>query len=230
MTSASVMQRFDVSQKMCQNQSPTLLVEIAQLCNQAAERLVREFRKQRDRALVEEIELPYQFEYQDRQFSVSEHATTLSDVQLIERPVTLSFTLWDRIHWVKRHSELYNSWVYKDVERQQRAYAPEHTTYFLQYEGPSEDLLWCGDLIEQQLLEQDNRQGFFISRSALLTPADSDAKWLRSARKLSGAVLFEPEDVRLPRFWRGHERGSCVTGDSSKEMRKRKKIRCICIY
>ena len=172
-----------------------LLVEIAQLRKQAAERLVREFRKQRERALAGEIELPYQFEYQDRQFSVSEHAATLSDVQLIERPLTLSFTLWDRIHWVKNHSELYNPWVHKDVERQQRAYAPEHTTYFLQYEGPSEDLLWCGDLIEQQLLEQDSRQGFFITRPALLTPADSDAKWVRSARKLSDAVLFEPESL-----------------------------------
>lgn len=172
-----------------------LLVEIAQLRKQAAERLVREFRKQRDRALAGEIDLPYRFHYVDRQFSVSEHAATLSDVQLIERPVTLSLTLWDRIHWVKHHSELYNPWVHKDVERQQRAYAPERSTYFLQYEGPSEDLLWCGELIEQQILEQDTHQGFFISRSALLTPADSNAKWLKSARKLSDAVLFEPESL-----------------------------------
>src|SRR5439155_974762 len=62
-----------------------LLVEIAQLRKQATERLAKEFRRQRDRAKAGEIELPYQFQYVDRHFSVSEHATALSEVQLIER-------------------------------------------------------------------------------------------------------------------------------------------------
>jgi hypothetical protein len=172
-----------------------LLVEIAQLRKQAAERLIKEFRKQRDRAIAGEIELPHQFQYVDRQFSVSEHATTLSEVQLIEREVTLSFTLWNRIQWVNKHAALYASYVRSDVKRQQAAYAPERNGGFLQYEGPTGDLLWCGDLIANQLLGNYRRQGFVVSRPALLSPADSDAKWLASARRLSGAVLFEPESL-----------------------------------
>lgn len=172
-----------------------LLVEIAQLRKQAAERLVREFRKQRDRAIAGEITLPYQFQYVDRQFSVSEHAPTLSEVQLIERKVTLSFTLWDRVQWVKAHPERYEPWVRRRADQQRGPYAPEHKTCFLQYEGPSGDLLWCGELIERQLLGQSKRQGFTVKRPALLTPASSDAQWLASARRLSGAVLFEPESL-----------------------------------
>jgi hypothetical protein len=49
-----------------------LLVEIAQLRKQAAERLIKEFRRQRDRAKAGEIELPYRFQYVDRHFSVLE--------------------------------------------------------------------------------------------------------------------------------------------------------------
>jgi hypothetical protein len=170
-----------------------LLVEIAQLRKQAAERLVREFRRQRDRALAGEIALPYQFQYLDRQFSVSEHASTLSEVQLVEREVTLSFTLWNRVQWVNEHPELYKHWVYKDVEQQRHAYAPERNTSFLQYKGPPGNLLWCGEIIEKQLLQA--RKGFFVQRPALLTPAASDANWVASARRTSGAVLFEPESL-----------------------------------
>jgi hypothetical protein len=172
-----------------------LLVEIAQLRKQAAQRLIMEFRKQRDRAEAGEVELPHQFQYTDRQFSVSEHVSTLSEVQLIEREVTLTLTLWKRTQWVKKHPELYKPWVHKDIDLQRNAYATEHNTYFLQYEGPASNLLWCGDLIEKQLLGQGKRLGFWVRRPTLLTPDNSDTKWLRSARKLSGAVLFEPESL-----------------------------------
>ena len=172
-----------------------LLVEIAQLRKQAAERLIKEFRKQRDRAIAGEIKLPYQFQYVDRQFSVSEHATSLSEVQLVEREVTLSLTLWDRIQWVEKHPEIYKPWVRWKAKQQRNAYMPERNAYFLQYEGPTSDLLWCGDLIEKQLLGNYRRQGFVVSRPALLSPADSDANWLASARRHSGAVLFEPESL-----------------------------------
>src|SRR5260221_6316099 len=132
---------------------------------------------------------------QFRQFSVSEHASTLSEVQLVEREVTLSFTLWNRVQWVKKHPELYKHWVHKDAEQQRHAYASERNTYFLQYEGPSGDLLWCGEIIEKQLLGAGKRQGFFVQRPALLTPASSDANWFAPARRTSGAVLFEPESL-----------------------------------
>ncbi len=173
-----------------------LLVELAQLRKQAAERLVKEFRRQRDRALAGEIELPYQFEYVDRQFSVSEQATTLAEVRLIEREVTLSFTLWNRTSWVKAHLKQCGRHIRSSWKKQVEAYAPERNGYFLQYEGASSDLLWCGDLIEQRLLGgKRGRGGFVVTRPALLTPAGSDATWLAWARKTSGAVLFEPESL-----------------------------------
>ncbi len=173
-----------------------LLVEIAQLRKQAAERLIREFRKQRDRVLSGEIELPHQFQYTDRQFSVSEHASTLAEVQLFEREVTLSLTLWDRIHWVQEHPKLYSPQTHITVKRQRDAYSPEHSTFFLQYEGASSDLLWFGDLIEKHLLGQKRCEGsLYVKRPDLLNPNKSDAQWLRSARKPSGAILFEPESL-----------------------------------
>ena len=46
-----------------------LLVEIAQLRKQATERLIKEYRRQRDRAIAGEIELPYQYRYRDRQLT-----------------------------------------------------------------------------------------------------------------------------------------------------------------
>jgi hypothetical protein len=170
-----------------------LLVEIAQLRKQAAERLIKEFRRLCAQAVAGEIELPYQFQYMDRQFSVSEQATTLSEVQLIERELTLSFTLWDRVRWIKEHSELYASSTQGDGEQQRNAYAPERNTCFLQYEGPSSALLWCGELIEKSLLGWGKE--FTVRRPAILTPALSDARWLVAARRLSGAILFEPESL-----------------------------------
>lgn len=172
-----------------------LLVEIAQLRKQAAERLIKEFRRLRDCASAGEIELPYQFQYVDRLFSVSERATTLSEVRLTSREVTLSFTLWNRRSWGEAHLNQCGRDTRANWAKQIRAYAPEHNTYFLQYEGPSDDLLWCGDLIEKRLLGQGRRQGFVVSRPGILSPAISDAKWLRSAPGRSGAVLFEPESL-----------------------------------
>src|SRR5260370_14738461 len=102
-----------------------LLVEIAQLRKQAAERLIREFRREQDRAIAGEIELPHQFQYVDRQFSVSEYATTLAEGELIEREVTLSFTLWNRTSWGKAHLKQLSSATRTHWKRQERAYAPE---------------------------------------------------------------------------------------------------------
>jgi len=172
-----------------------LLVEIAQLRKQAAERLVKEFRRLRECARAGEIALPYHFQFVDRYFSVSEHATTLSKVQLIEREVTLSLTLWDRLSWIKEHADQYSVKVRRVWKQQKGPYAPERNICFLQYEGPPSDLLWIGDLIEKQLLRGHVRGGFVVDRPGLLSPAKRDARWLTVARDHSGAVLFEPESL-----------------------------------
>jgi hypothetical protein len=173
-----------------------LLVELVQLRKQAAERLVKEFRRQCTRAEGGEITLPYRFEYVDRQFSISEHALTLSEVQLIEQPITLILTLWNRTQWVKNHPDLYTKDVQRRAKRQIEAYAPERNVYFFQYEGPPEHLLWCGDLIEKQLLGQSHRQEIIgTRRPGVISPARTATQWFMWARRLSGAVLFDPEPL-----------------------------------
>lgn len=174
-----------------------LLVEIAQLRKQATERLFKEFRRLRDRALAGEIALPHQFQFVDRSFSVSEHATTLAEVQLLEQDVMLSLTLWDCRSWVKEHWEQYGRQSRRQWKQQEGSYAPKRNMCFLQYEGSSRDLLWIGDLIEQQLLGRGKGTGFVVTRPGLLYPTKTDAQWLREARLGSGAVLFEPESLYL---------------------------------
>jgi hypothetical protein len=178
-----------------------LLVEIAQLRKQAGERLIKEFRRHRDRAISGEIPLPYHFQYMDHLFSVTEDASSIAEVKLVEREVTLSFTLWDRMSWVKEHLEHYGKTARRDWERERGSYAPERNTYFLQYKGPSGHLLWIGDLIVNQKLgaklsssRSKRMRDFFATRPGMLTPAASDSHWLQSAQRM-GDVLFEPESL-----------------------------------
>lgn len=129
-----------------------LLVEIAQLRKQSAERLIREFRKHRDRALAGEIALPYQFQYADRQFSIPEDAPTISAIELKEQEITLSFTLWDRVSWAQAHPERYSERIFKDVVSRARSYAREQDACFLQYHGDPEHLLWFGTILAHRHL------------------------------------------------------------------------------
>jgi hypothetical protein len=173
-----------------------LLVELVQLRKQAAERLVKEFRRLCAQVQRGEITLPYQFEYVDRQFTVSEQAMTLSDVQLIEQPVTLILTLWNRTEFVKHHSKLYTREVLKWAKRQMRAYAPERNGYFLQYEGDVRHLLWCGDLIEKHLLgAKHHPEVIGTRRPGVLTSTNADAQWIGYARRRTGTILFDPEPL-----------------------------------
>ncbi len=187
-----------------------LLVEIAQLRKQAAERLIKEFRRHRDRALVGEIELPYHFQYTAHMFTISQDTPIISSVQLIRQEVTLSLTLWDRMSWAKAHPERYGHRTQQKWRLLVGAYAPERNMYFLQYQGKAKDLLWCGDLIANWRLgkgvalstnkpenasEKPKRdREFEISRPGLLSPFQSDSFWLRSAMQ-PGEVLFEPESL-----------------------------------
>jgi len=190
-----------------------LLIEIAQLRKQAAERLVKEFRKQRDRALSGEIQLPYQFLYVDRLVSISKEAETISSVELLERQVTLNFTLWNRSSWVREHLDRFSSDVRRDWERQVAAYAPGRNTYFLQYHGDAKDLLWCGDLIVNRafahldMVASQQRQefgrklgepkGFYTERGGLLIPKAIDVRWFRDVLT-PDEIMLEPES-----FYRG---------------------------
>jgi hypothetical protein len=176
-----------------------LLVELAQLRKQAAERLIKAFRQQRDRLLAGELALPHHFAYTDRQLTLTDGASTLAEVQLIEQEISLSFTLWDRVSWVREHPDRYCRAVRSSAKNHRLAYAPEHTLYFLQFHGKPEQLLWCGDII------RDGRFGhtpagassplyFSVPRIGLLTPSRSDTQWFFFAWR-PGEMLFEPESL-----------------------------------
>lgn len=124
-----------------------LLIELAQFRKQEMERLYKAFCRYRDQACADTITLPYRFEYTDRSFSVTQEASTIAAVSLIERTVTLSLTLWNRASWVEAHPELYGRCSQWQRKRHLCAYAAEKEIYFLQYEGAPEDLLWCGDIL-----------------------------------------------------------------------------------
>jgi hypothetical protein len=177
-----------------------LLVELAQLRKQAAERLIKQFRRYRDRAIAGEITLPFRFQYADHLFEVSRDASTLSAVELTEREATLSFTLWDRLSWVKEHWDRYSENMRDTWKWQKGACAPERNSYFFQYEGKAEDLLWCGDLVISRRLALKHRlssksqvqeegtidlvlKDFYVSWPALLSPA-----WRARTRSLVSAI------------------------------------------
>ncbi len=180
-----------------------LLVEVAQLRKQAAERLIKEFRKQRELLLTGETEVPVHFQYTDRVFSFSEDASTLADIKLIERECHLSFTLWDKKSWVKAHPKRYSRETRWKMKRQLGPYAPECNMYFLQYHGEPDDLLWCGQLLAKRRLGYEcsekgttkkRRKDYNVGRPGLLTPEKNDATWLRYAWKPE-EILFEPESL-----------------------------------
>jgi len=175
-----------------------LLVEMAQLRKQAAERLVKEFRIHRDRVKAAEMVLPYHFQYTDRQFSLTDDASSLAEVKLIEREVTHRYTLWDRVSWLNAHPERYARNAHRNARLRLDAYAPERTLYFLQYHGRPADLLWCGETIAQQRLGHvtGGRRDYWASRPGLLTPTRSDSVWLNWAwRAVPEAIIFEPESL-----------------------------------
>lgn len=186
-----------------------LLIELAQFRKQEMERLYKAFCLYREQACAGTITLPYRFEYTDRSFSVTEEASTIAAVSLIQRTVTLSLTLWNRATWVEAHPELYGRCSQWQRRRQLCAYAAEKEIYFLQYEGAPEELLWCGDMLtnwpvltskapERPAPEEAEtlrwHTALCLLRPGLLAPPKRSSVWFRHAIS-TGALLFEPESL-----------------------------------
>lgn len=186
-----------------------LLIEIAQLRKQAMERLYKAFCAVRDQAQAGQVSLPYHFQYTDRWMILTEDAPTIAEVGLVERPLTLTLTLWTRESWVQAHPELYGRCVQWQRRRQLFAYATEKELYFLQYEGNQQDLLWCGDILANWsiLADPDSQPdeaeygksrrwhtALGLNRPGLLAPPKRSSVWFRHATS-AGALLFEPESL-----------------------------------
>lgn len=186
-----------------------LLIELAQFRKQEMERLYTAFCRYRNQACAGTMTLPYRFEYTDRSFSVTEEASTVAAVSLIERTVTLSLTLWNRATWVEAHPELYGRCSQWQRRRQLSAYAAEKEIYFLQYQGAPEELLWCGDMLTNwpvltsKALDHPAAEeaetprwhtALCLLRPGLLAPPKRSGVWFRHAMS-TGALLFEPESL-----------------------------------
>ena len=202
-----------------------VLVALVQLRKQVAERMLHAFHEACKRAEAGEA-LPLRFSYEERIPGVNRDARTISEVRLEGRPVTMKFVLWDRRTWVRQHSERYSETVRREADQGSAAYDQAHNSFFLQFDGPSGDLLWFGDLVEHRLLqffrkdgpdtaeyrarwrmarELGATNGFSCNRPGLLTPPATFGRWLHDHRR-SDELLFEPQSL-----YRGILYGAALT-------------------
>ncbi len=176
-----------------------LLVALAQLRKQAMERLVKRFRVEWHRVEAGEVALPHRFAMQETLRTVPEDAATLAEAHFVERAVTLRFTLWDRRSWVLAHPERYGRETLKYARNRTKTkgFGPDTPRFFfLQYEGPTEDLLWFGDVIAGNLLHKQGAQSspFVVSRRGLLQRSTHQALSLQYGRH-PGEMLLDPESL-----------------------------------
>jgi len=192
-----------------------VLVALVQLRKQAAERLVLAFREACIRAGAGEG-LPLRFSYEEHLPMVNRTAQSIADVRIERRPLTMKFLLWNRSSWTLAHRECFSTTTVRDAQIGEGSYRSEE--YFLQFDGPSADLLWFGDLIEYRILQQLNlhgpsdegyqrrlayarrvgaSQGFSCSRPSLLTPSREEGFWLtRVGFSIpQGELVFAPEQL-----------------------------------
>jgi len=184
-----------------------LLVELAQFRRQLARRLLTVYQTERGRVDRADVALPHQFAYHDRLRDLNEDAVTLAEVQVQERDVELSFTLWDRRSWVAAHPDRYTPHTTWLAQRRRDAYRDDANQYFLQYTGDPDDLLWFGQLLRLHLLHDGVQQSaaqrvylqahgevtaFRTHRPGLLSGEQRVAVWLTHAARAE-EILFDPE-------------------------------------
>ena len=131
-----------------------VLRQLVRFRKQLAERTLLAIREARRKVEAGQATLPLPFSHTDTIPQVNRDARTISEVQIQGREVTMQFILWDKRTWVLHHTDRYCHDIVKDAQVGRRTYKQEQNSFFVQYEGPSSDLLWIGDLIEQRLLQQ----------------------------------------------------------------------------
>src|SRR5258708_5977826 len=198
----------------------SLLVALVRFRKQAAERMLQAFREARElareQARTGDAQFPLPFSYEEELVSINRDASTVAEARLEKRPVIMKFLLWDRRSWVIKHRDDYDPTTRYEAENQRAEFAPAVESFFVQFLGPVEDLLWFGDIIKYRLL-QDNAPrrlsqvdaqhrkdllgmlgvsaGLTISRGCLLTPGLDFSQAFSNAMTRTGALLFEPESL-----------------------------------
>ena len=190
----------------------SVLRQIVRFRKQLAERMLIAIRETCHRVDAGEAVLPVHFQHTDIIPEVNKNARTVSEVEIQGREVTMHFVLWDKPTWAIHHKDRYSVATMKRVRRRSEAYSQKLNCYFVQFDGPTTDLLWFGELIEQDILHSFHsgikddedatyhqrwmfaRQLGFTSGCTCTRPnvLDSGDKWFSSNAQV-GEMIFEPE-------------------------------------
>lgn len=84
----------------------TLLVALVRFRKQAAERLFQVFQAAKEQVEKGEAHLPLLFSYEEELVTMNQQATTVAEVRLEKRLVTMHFRLWDHQQWVLKHADV----------------------------------------------------------------------------------------------------------------------------
>jgi hypothetical protein len=182
-----------------------VLCQLVWLRKQLAERLLQAYHQAQRQAAAGAV-LPLHFQYTDILPWVEQQGQT---ADLHQRELQLRFILWSRRSWVLHHQERYSRKVIRRAQRAYGPYSPEQDRYFVQFDGSQEDLLWIGELVEQQLLQhlyagEARREPTYAERVRLARELGfprgcpgilrGDTYWFAQATR-RGDQVFDPEPL-----------------------------------
>src|SRR5260370_1541956 len=99
-----------------------VLRQLVRFRKQLAERTLLAIREARCKVEAGETTLPYHFQHHDAIPKANRYTTSISEVQILGRQVTMHFTLWDKPTWVAHHRDRYASTVRSHASTNHRSY------------------------------------------------------------------------------------------------------------
>jgi hypothetical protein len=177
-----------------------------------AGRVLAAVRQVQQRVLSGEATLPIRFQLAEMIPELRFDPQSGTSGTIEERVVILDCSLWDKRSWVLMRQDRFSRTNISLALRGVNAYSQERNTFFLQFHGPPVDLLWFGDLVEQNLLrmlgsykahdEESVRRyreardlgfprGCHTTRAGLLDTSD---RWF-AENAGNGDLIFEPEAI-----------------------------------
>ncbi len=194
----------------------TLLVALVRFRKQAAWRLFQAFQLAKEQVQKGEAQLPLLFSYEEELVTVNQEATTVAEVRLEKRAVTMHFRLWDFRQWVIDHADDYYPGYVRCAQGWREEFTLAKREFFVEFLDSEEDLLWFGPMIKygllcastprrmspeqaqyrKQLLKNLGRShGLQCSRDGLLTPHQGFTYRLAVAMTRGKTILFDPESL-----------------------------------
>lgn len=189
------------------------LIRRKQVAQSLCERIAREYQ----RVDTERLDLPHYFTHETYIPLLNQTARTISEVRIEARPVVLHLVVWDKASWVQHHPDRYSPELRQMARDHQGTYSSSKRRLFVQLDGPVEDLLWFGDIVEHGLLQAfsyagpktpkykarwqlardyGTSAGFRCSAVGLLNPGD---RWFSEQaaeeRFHPGDMIFDPEPL-----------------------------------